>query len=198
LTIHYSPIHQLMATTTEIKKGLTIDFKNDLYTIVDFQHVKPGKGGAFIRTKLKSITSGKVIDQTWNSGEEIFPVRVQRRKYQYLYKDNSGYSFMDQNTFEQVTLAEEMVTGHEYLKEGQEVEISFHAETDKPLTCELPINVVLEITEAEGAVKGNTSNNPMKKAKLETGAEIMVPMFVDSGIKVKVDTRTGEYVERVK
>jgi len=187
-----------MATTTEIRKGLTIDFKNDLYTVVDFQHVKPGKGGAFIRTKLKSVTSGKVIDQTWNSGEEIFPVRVERRKYQYLYKDESGYNFMDQNTFEQVTLEEEMVTGHEFLKEGQEVEISFHAETDKPLSCDLPTHVVLEITEAESAVKGNTSNNPMKKATLETGAVINVPMFVDSGIKVKVDTRTGEYVERVK
>ena len=187
-----------MATTTEIKKGLTIDFKNDLYTIVDFQHVKPGKGGEFVRTKLKSVTSGKVIDQTWNSGEEIFPIRVERRKYQYLYKDESGYNFMDQNTFEQVTLAEEMVSGHEFLKEGQEVEIAFHSETEKPLTCDLPLHVILEITYSEPGVKGDTANNPMKKATLETGAVIDVPMFVDSGIKVKVDTRTGEYVERVK
>ncbi|MEO5675896.1 MAG: elongation factor P [Chitinophagales bacterium] len=187
-----------MATTTDIRKGLTIDFKNDLYTIVDFQHVKPGKGGAFVRTKLKSVTTGKVIDQTWNSGESISPVQVQRRKYQYLYKDDTGYSFMDQNTFDQVTLSEEMVVGHEYLKEGQEVEIAFHSQTDKPLTCELPVNVILEITSAEPAVKGDTANNPMKKAQLETGAEILVPMFVNEGIKVKVDTRTGEYVERVK
>jgi elongation factor P len=187
-----------MASTQDIKKGLTIDFKNDLYTVVDFQHVKPGKGGAFVRTKLKSITTGKVVDQTWNSGEEIKPVRVQRRKYQYLYKDESGYSFMDQNTFDQVTLAEEMVVGYEFIKEGQEVEISFHAETDKPLTCDLPIHVILELTYAEPAVKGDTANNPMKKATLETGAEIMVPMFVNEGIKIKVDTRTGEYVERVK
>src|SRR5215831_17321152 len=106
-----------MATTQDIKKGLTIEFKNDLYTIVDFQHVKPGKGGAFVRTKLKSVTTGKVIDQTWNSGEEIVPVYVSRRKYQFLYKDESGYSFMDQNTFEQVTLPEDMVPGHEFLKE---------------------------------------------------------------------------------
>jgi elongation factor P len=187
-----------MATTQDIKKGLTIEFKNDLYTIVDFQHVKPGKGGAFIRTKLKSVTTGKVIDQTWNSGEEIIPVYVQRRKYQYLYKDESGYSFMDQNTFDQVTLAEEMVVGHEFLKEGQEVEIAFHSETDKPLSCELPPFVVLEITYSEPGMKGDTANNPMKKATLETGAEINVPLFVDSGIKVKVDTRSGEYVERVK
>jgi elongation factor P len=187
-----------MATTTEIRKGLTIDFKNDLYTVVDFQHVKPGKGGAFVRTKLKSVTSGKVIDQTWNSGEEIFPVRVERKKYQFLYKDDGGYNFMDQTTFEQVTLDEAMVSGHEFLKEGQEVEIAFHAETDKPLSCDLPTHVILEITYAEPAVKGDTANNPMKKANLETGAEIMVPMFVDSGIRVKIDTRTGEYVERVK
>ncbi|MCY7409452.1 MAG: elongation factor P [Chitinophagales bacterium] len=187
-----------MASTTDIKKGLTIDFKNDLYTIVDFQHVKPGKGGAFVRTKLKSITTGKVVDQTWNSGEQINPVTVSRRKYQYLYKDETGYSFMDQNTFDQVTLAEEMVVGHEFLKEGQDVEISFHAATDKPLTCDLPIHVILTLTYAEPAVKGDTANNPMKKATLETGAEILVPMFVNEGIKIKVDTRTGEYVERVK
>jgi elongation factor P len=187
-----------MATTQDIKKGLTIDYKNDLYTIVDFQHVKPGKGGAFIRTKLKSVTTGKVIDQTWNSGETINPVRVERKKYQYLYKDESGYNFMDQNTFEQVTLPEEMVTGHEFLKEGQEVEISFHSETDKALSCDLPPFVILEITYSEPGMKGDTANNPMKKATLETGAEISVPLFVDSGIRIKVDTRTGEYVERVK
>ena len=120
-----------MATTQDIRKGLTIDYKNDLYTIVDFQHVKPGKGGAFIRTKLKSVTSGKVIDQTWNSGETINPVRVERKKYQFLYKDDSGYNFMDQNTFDQVTLDEEMVTGHEFIKEGQEVEIDVDAYSKK-------------------------------------------------------------------
>jgi elongation factor P len=185
-----------MATTTEIRKGLTIEFKNDLYTVVDFQHVKPGKGGAFVRTKLKSVKNGKVIDQTFNSGEEIFPVRVERKKYQYLYKDETGYNFMDQNTFEQISLTEEMVSGHEYLKEGQEVEISFHGEL--PLTCDLPPFVVLEITYSEPGMKGDTANNPMKKATLETGAEINVPLFVDSGIKIKVDTRSGEYVERVK
>jgi elongation factor P len=165
---------------------------------VDFQHVKPGKGGAFIRTKLKSVTTGRVIDQTWNSGESITPVRVQRKKYQFLYKDESGYSFMDQNTFEQVTLDEDMVTGHEFLKEGQEVEISFHSETDKPLSCELPPFVILEITYSEPGMKGDTANNPSKKATLETGMVIDVPLFVNSHIKIKVDTRTGEYVERVK
>jgi len=187
-----------MANTSDIKKGLTIEINNDLYTVVDFQHVKPGKGGAFVRTKLKSVTTGKMLDNTFNSGEQIFPVRIERRKYQFLYKDDTGYNFMDNNTFEQVTLDSDMVEGKEFMKEGQEVEMSFHADTGKPLTCEMPPFVILEITYSEPAVKGNTSNNPMKNATLETGATIQVPMFVDSGIKVKVDTRNGTYVERVK
>src|ERR1700743_737863 len=187
-----------MANTSDIKKGITLEFNNDLYTIVDFQHVKPGKGGAFVRTKLKSVTSGKVIDNTFNSGETIYPVRIERRKNQFLYKDETGYNFMDNNTFEQITLEEDMVDGHEFLKEGQEVEISFHADTDKPLSCVLPAFVILEITYSEPSVKGDTANNPMKQATLETGATIQVPMFVDSGIRVKVDTRNKAYVERVK
>ncbi|MCS6917476.1 MAG: elongation factor P [Chitinophagales bacterium] len=187
-----------MATTADIKKGITLNFKNDIYLVLDFQHVKPGKGGAFVRTRLKSLTSGKIIDQTFNSGEEISLVTVQRRKYQYLYNDDAGYHFMDQNTFDQVTLDADLITGKEFLKEGQEVEIVFHSETERPLSCELPVHVVLTVDYAEPAVKGDTANNPMKKARLETGADILVPMFVESGIKIKVDTRTGEYVERVK
>ncbi|MCS6991346.1 MAG: elongation factor P [Chitinophagales bacterium] len=187
-----------MATTVDIKKGVALKFRNDVYLVLDFQHVKPGKGGAFVRTRLKSLTTGKIIDQTFNSGEEIDLVTVQRRKYQFLYSDEAGYHFMDQNTFEQVTLDADMVDGKEFLKEGQEVEIVFDAETDRALSCELPLHVVLKVTYAEPAVKGDTANNPMKKATLETGAEILVPMFVESGIYVKVDTRTGEYVERVK
>jgi elongation factor P len=187
-----------MANTTDIKKGITIELNNNLFTIVDFQHVKPGKGGAFVRTKLKNVTTGKVIDNTFNSGETIYPVRIERRKYQFLYKDETGYNFMDNNTFEQITLEEDMVDGHEFLKEGQEVEISFHADTDKPLTCEIPPFVILEITYSEPSVKGDTANNPMKSATLETGATVMVPMFVDAGIRIKVDTRNKTYVERVK
>ncbi len=187
-----------MATTADIKKGLTIAFKNDIYTIIDFLHVKPGKGGAFVRTKLKSVTTGRVIDQTFNSGEEIHPVRVERRKAQFLYADDSGLHFMDQETFDQITLDAQLVGGRQFLKEGEMVEIAFHSETGQPLSCELPTHVVLEVLSAEPGVKGDTANNPMKKAVLETGAEIMVPLFVEAGIKVKVDTRTGEYVERVR
>jgi elongation factor P len=188
----------MAGSTTDIKKGLTIDYNNDLYTIVDFQHVKPGKGGAFVRTKMKSATTGKTIDVTFNSGASITLVRIERRKCQFLYKDDTGYNFMDQSTYDQIAIDEDLIDGFELLKEGQEVEIAFHAETEKPLSVDLPAFVILEITYAEAGVKGDTANNPMKNATLETGAKIMVPMFVDSGIKIKVDTRNKSYVERVK
>jgi elongation factor P len=187
-----------MASTTDIKKGVTIDYNNDLYTIIDFQHVKPGKGGAFIRTKLKSITTGKIIEQTFNSGATINTVRVERRPYQFLYKDASGYSFMDQTTFEQVTINEDMIDAPEFLKEGQKVEITFHADTERPLSCELPDFVNLLITYSEPGVKGDTANSPSKPATLETGTIIKVPLFVNEGELVKVDTRNKSYVERVK
>jgi elongation factor P len=186
-----------MANTSDIKKGLAIELNKDLWTIVDFQHVKPGKGGAFVRTKLKSLTSGKVVDNTFNSGENIFPVRIERRKHQFLYKDDTGYNFMDQNSFEQVTLQEDFIDSHEFLKEGQEVELMFHAETERILNCELPPFVILEVTYSEPGVKGDTANSPQKAATLETGAIVNVPLFVDAGTKVKVDTRSKTYVERV-
>ncbi len=185
-------------TTNEIRKGLTIEYNNDLYTIIDFQHVKPGKGGAFVRTKMKSATTGKSLDVTFNSGATINPVRIERRKCQFLYKDDSGYNFMDQTTFDQIAIDGDLIDGAEFLKEGQEVEIAFHAETEKPLSVDLPPFVILEITYSEPGVKGDTANNPMKAATLETGAIVQVPLFVDSGIKIKVDTRTKTYVERVK
>lgn len=187
-----------MATTQDIKKGLTIDYNNDLYTIIDFQHVKPGKGGAFIRTKLRSLTSGKIIEQTFNSGATINTVRVETRPYQFLYRDESGYSFMDKNTFEQVTIEESMIDAPEFLKEGQEVEIQFHADSERPLNCELPDFVNLIITYAEPGLKGDTANNPLKPATLETGAIVKVPLFVNEGELIKVDTRNKSYVERVK
>jgi elongation factor P len=187
-----------MASTADIRKGLCLDFKNDLYTIVDFQHVKPGKGGAFVRTKLKSVTTGKVIENTFNSGETIFPVQIQRRKFQFLYKDVTGYNFMDQNTFEQITMDENQIDAPEFLKEGQEVEITIHADTEKPLFCELPDFVVLKIKYSEPSVKGDTANNPMKQATLETGSVVNVPMFVNEGENIRVDTRNRSYVERVK
>lgn len=187
-----------MATTADIRNGLVIEFNNDLVTIVEFQHVKPGKGGAFVRTKLKSLKTGRVIPNTFNSGEKIEIARVERRKYQYLYKDEAGYHFMHSETFEQVDIPEDLINAPQFLKEGQDVEIVFHADTETPLTCELPPFVVLQITYTEPGLKGNTATNALKDASVETGAIVKVPLFIDTGEIIKVDTRTGVYSERVK
>ena len=187
-----------MATTADIRNGLVIEFNDDLYTITEFQHVKPGKGPAFIRTKLKSLKNGRTIANTFDSGVKINIARVERRKYQYLYKDDSGYHFMNTETFEQTYIEEALINAPGYLKEGQEVEILFHADTETALTCELPTYVVLKITYTEPGLKGNTATNAMKSATVETGATVRIPLFIESGEIIKVDTRTGDYSERVK
>jgi len=187
-----------MATTADFKNGLCIEFNNDLYTIVEFQHVKPGKGGAFVRTKMKSLTTGKMIENTFNAGVKITTARIERRPHQFLYKDDLGYHFMDSSSFEQITLQESLISSHEFMKEGQEVEIVVHAETETPLSCELPAFVELEVVYTEPGVKGDTATNATKPAKLETGATIQVPLFIDEGEKIRVDTRTNSYYERVK
>ena len=187
-----------MATTADFRNGLCIEFNNDLYTIIEFQHVKPGKGGAFVRTKLKSLTSGKVIENTFNSGVKITTARVERRPHQFLYKDDLGYHFMDSNTFEQVSLQEDFIENADLLKDGQEVEILYHAETETPLSCDMPPFVELTITYAEPGVRGDTATNTTKPATLETGAVIQVPLFINENEKIKVDTRTRSYSERVK
>lgn len=187
-----------MATTADIRNGLVIDFNNDLYQIIEFQHVKPGKGNAFVRTKLRSLTSGKVLENTFSSGASITPVRVERQKFQFLYKDEVGYNFMNAETFEQILLDEKIVEGADLMKEGQEVEILINTENDSPLTCELPPFVELEVTYAEPGIRGDTANSPKKPVEVETGAKIMVPLFVDEGTRIKIDTRTYEYIERVK
>jgi len=187
-----------MATTADFRNGLCLEFNNDLYTIVEFQHVKPGKGSAFVRTKLKSLTTGKVIDNTFNSGVKVTTARIERRPHQFLYKDDLGYHFMDSNTFEQLALQEDLIENHRFMKEGQEVDIIYHDETETPLNVELPPFVELMITYTEPGIKGDTATNTTKPATLETGAEIQVPLFVDQDIMIKVDTRTGSYYERVK
>ncbi|MFC0184674.1 translation elongation factor P (EF-P) [Pseudarcicella hirudinis] len=187
-----------MATTADIRNGLVINFNNDLYSIVEFLHVKPGKGPAFVRTKLKSLTSGKQFDNTFNSGVTIYPVRVERRKFQYLFEDEFGFNFMDNETFEQVLLNKSMVEMADLMKEGQEVEILMNAETEQPLTCELPPFVELRVTYTEPGVKGDTANSPKKPATVETGATITVPLFIEQDELIKVDTRTYAYAERVK
>lgn len=187
-----------MATTADFKNGLCIEYNNDLFCIVEFQHVKPGKGPAFVRTKLKSMTTGKVIENTFSSGHKVTTARIERRPHQYLYKDDFGYHFMDSNTFEQTIIQEELINRPELIKDGQEVDMIVHAEEEKPLSVELPAFVELEITYTEPGLKGDTATNTTKAATLETGAEIQVPLFIDQGEKIKVDTRSYEYVERVK
>ena len=187
-----------MASTSDIRNGLCINFNHDFWQITEFLHVKPGKGNAFVRCKLKSLTTGKVLEHTFPSGATLDDVRVERRTYQFLYPDEFGFNFMNNETFEQVSIPEDMVDGKELMKEGQEVEILFHAETEKPLMCELPAHIVLEVIDAEPGVRGNTATNATKNATVETGAIIQVPLFVDAGEKIKVDTRTKSYIERVK
>jgi elongation factor P len=185
-----------MADTSDIRKGLCINYKNDIYSIVEFQHVKPGKGPAFVRTKLKSLTHGRVIDNTFPSGHKIDVVRVERRIYQYLYTDEMGYHFMNNETFEQVTLQEMMIDNPDLLKEGMNIEILFNAATEDPLQTEMPSEIVLEVTYTEPGVKGDTATNTLKPATLETKAEIKVPLFINEGDKIKVNTTTREYAGR--
>lgn len=187
-----------MATTADIRNGLCIEFNHDLFQIIEFQHVKPGKGAAFVRTKLKSLNTGKVLDHTFPSGHKITTARVERRPYQFLYKDDMGYHFMNQETFEQIQLQENLVNAPQFLKEEGEVEVLFHAEKEIPLVCELPQHVVMEVTYTEPGVRGDTATNVTKPATVESGAEVKVPLFVDQGEKIKIDTTTGAYVERVK
>ncbi len=187
-----------MADTSDFRNGLIIKFKNDLYTITSFQHVKPGKGGAFVRTLLKNLRTGRVLDNTFRSGEGVDVVRVERKKYQFLYRDTLGMVLMDQETYEQKTVSLELFgDGEKFLKEGEEVEI-LADDDDAIVTLEIPQFVQLEVTETEPGFRGDTATNVMKPATMETGAVINVPLFINAGDLLKVDTRTGAYVERVK
>ncbi len=187
-----------MADTSDFRNGLCFEFNGKLVTIVSFQHVKPGKGPAFVRTKLKNIETGKVIDNTFSSGVKIQTVRIERRAYQYLYKDDMGYNFMNNETFEQIAIEDKLIESADLMKEGQAVEIVFHAEKEMPLQVDLPPFVEMEITYCEPGVKGDTATNTLKPATLDTGVSIMVPLFVNTGDKIKVDTRDRSYSERVK
>ncbi|HYX07651.1 MAG TPA: elongation factor P [Bacteroidales bacterium] len=188
-----------MATTSDFKNGFCMEFNNDLYTIVHFQHVKPGKGPAFVRTKLKSLTTGKVIDNTFTAGVKVNEARVERRPYQYLYNDDMGYHFMHKETFEQLSIQKDLINAADLLKEGQDVEIVYHADTETPLSCELPPFVALEVTYTEPGVRGDTSStSSLKPATVETGATINVPLFIETGERIKIDTRDYSYSERVK
>ena len=187
-----------MATTADFKNGLCMEFNNDIFTIVEFQHVKPGKGPAFVRTKLKSLTSGKVLDNTFSSGVKINTVRVERRPYQFLYKDDAGYNFMHQETYEQINIEERIINAPDLMKEGQYVEITVHAEDERPLLCELPAYVELVISYTEPGIKGDSTTRSLKRATVETGATVQVPLFINIGDKIKVSTTEYSYSERVK
>lgn len=187
-----------MASTADFKNGLCLEMNNDIYSIVEFQHVKPGKGAAFVRTKLKSLRSGKTLEKTFNAGEKVTTARVEKRPFQFLYADDMGYNFMNTETFEQISLEERLIERPKLLKDGQNVDILVHDETETPLSVELPPFVELMITYTEPGVKGDTATNAQKPAILETGATVMVPLFVEQDIMIKVDTRDGSYSERVK
>jgi len=185
-----------MATTADFRNGMCLDIDGSYFFIVEFLHVKPGKGPAFVRTKLKNVSTGRVLDKTWNSGVKVEEVRIERRPYQFLYKDDTGYNFMHPETFDQITLEGENIDGVRFLKDGDMVEAMVHAESETILTCELPAHVVLEVTYTEPGIRGDTATNTLKAATVETGAEIRVPLFINVGDKVEVDTRDGSYAGR--
>lgn len=187
-----------MATTADIKNGLCINHNDKLFQIIEFQHVKPGKGPAFVRTKMRQIESGRVLDHTFSAGHKIEIVRIENREYQYLYQEGDDYIFMNNETYEQVPIPGSMIDKPEFLVEGMICNILFHAEEEMPLVLELPMHIISEVTYTEPGIKGDTATNTMKPATIATGAEVRVPLFIDTGEIIKVDTRTGMYVERVK
>jgi elongation factor P len=187
-----------MANTADIKNGVCIKHNDKLFQIIEFQHVKPGKGPAFVRTKMRQIETGKVIDNTFSAGHKIDIVRIENREYQYLYQEGSDFVFMNNETYEQVNIPAKMVEKPQFLVEGMICNILYHAEEETPLVVELPMYIISEVTYTEPGVKGDTATNSMKPATIASGAEVRVPLFIDNGEIIKVDTRIGIYVERVK
>ena len=187
-----------MGSTSDIRKGLCIKYSNDIYKIIEFLHVKPGKGPAFVRTKLKNLTNGRRVDNTFTAGVKIDIVRIENRKYQFLYSDGETYHFMNTENYEQIFLNKNLINASQFLKEGEMVDILFHADEEKPLSCDLPAYVTLEVTYTEPGIKGDTATNTLKPAKVETDASVNVPLFINIGDVIKIDTRKGSYSERVK
>ena len=187
-----------MASTSDIRNGLCIKFNHDIYKIVEFLHVKPGKGPAFVRTKLRSLTTGRVLDNTFSAGHKIEDVRVETHTFQFLYAEGDEFHFMNAETFEQISLNKNILDAPGLLKEGTNVMVQINTETDLPLSVDMPGSVILEVTYAEPGVKGNTATNATKSATVETGASVNVPLFINEGDKIKIDTASGSYMERVK
>lgn len=187
-----------MATTSDIRNGLCIRYNHDIYKIIEFLHVKPGKGPAFVRTKLKSVTTGKVIDNTFSAGHKIDDVRVETHKFQYLYNDGQAYHFMNTEDYTQIALQEAALDRPDLLKEGEVVTVIINTEDNMPLSVEMPASVILEVTHTEPGVKGNIATNATKPATVETGASVNVPLFINEGDKIRVETEKGTYKERIK
>ncbi len=188
-----------MATTADIKNGMCIEMDNKTYQIIEFQHVKPGKGPAFVRTKLKNLENGRVVDNTFSSGAKIEIVRVERRPYQFTYEDDMGAHFMHTETFEEINIDKNLITNYDLMADGQVVEVMFHTEKETVLSAELPPIVDMEVIYTEPGVKGDTaSTNSLKQATVNTEAIVRVPLFINTGDKIRVDTRTREYYERIK
>lgn len=187
-----------MATTSDISRGLIIKLDGSLYKVVEFGENKTARAAAKVWAKLTGIDNNRTIEKTWNSGDAIFPIRVERKEYQYLYKDDTGYSFMDSETFEQVTVPDIMVDAPQFLKDGQMVSVLFNTETEMVMSVELPDKIVMLVTYSEPGMRGDTATRTLKPATVETGATVMVPLFVNEGERIRINTKTGEYVERVK
>jgi elongation factor P len=187
-----------MATTADFRNGMCIELNNDVYKVIEFLRFQMGRGGAFVRTKLKSTTTGKTIEHTFQSGHSIDEVRIERRPFQFLYSDDTGYVLMDNENFEQISVTDAMITAPQFLREGDTVDVLFHAQKEIPLTVEMAGSVIMEITYCEPGMKGDTATNTLKPATVSTGAEVRVPLFCNTGDMIKIDTETGAYMERVK
>ena len=187
-----------MASTSDIRNGLCIKYNSDIYKIIEFLHVKPGKGPAFVRTKLKSVTTGKVIDNTFSAGHKIEDVRVETHKFQYLYNDGEFYHFMNEADYTQIRLLESALDRADLMKDCDIVTIQINTEDNMPLSVDMPATVILEVTHTEPGVKGNTATNATKPATVETGASVNVPLFINEGDKIKIETEKGTYKERIK
>ena len=187
-----------MATTADISRGMILKLDGSLYTIIEFGENKTARAAAKVWAKLKGIENNRSIEKTWNSGDSIYPVRVERKNYQYLYKDDSGYNFMDNETFEQIVVQEPLIDAPQFLKEAQEVSVLLNTETELPMSVELPDKIIVLVTYSEPGVRGDTATRTLKAATIETGATVMVPLFVEEGELIRINTKNGEYVERVK
>lgn len=196
----FAPLFKIliMATTADISRGMILKLDGSLYSVIEFGENKTARAAAKVWAKLKGVENNRSIEKTWNSGDNIFPVRVERKDYQYLYKDDSGYNFMDNETFEQIVVAETLIDAPQFLKEAQEVSVLINTETELPMSVELPDKIVVQVTYSEPGVKGDTATRTLKAATIETGATVMVPLFVEEGELIRVNTKNGEYVERVK